>query len=155
MAKIVRADMVRLMRENDRLTGQVKHMENTNSISFVTLAESGAIDEVTATEHADVFAEWKPNVAYVVGNLRTYEGVLYKCVQAHTSQSDWTPDVTPALWIKAGDPAEEWPAWSQPVGSHDAYAKGDKVSHGGKHWISDVDGNVWEPGVYGWSEHVE
>lgn len=155
MARIVRADLARVMRNNDRLTGQVRDTADTNAIAFVTLAESGAIDEVTATEHADVFAEWEPNVKYVAGNLRTHEGVLYKCVQAHTSQADWTPDVTPALWVKAGDPAEEWPEWSQPIGSHDAYAQGDKCSHNGKHWVSSVDGNVWEPGVYGWDEHAE
>lgn len=155
MARIVRADLARVMRNNDRLTGQVRDTADTNAITFVTLAESGAIDEVTATEHADVFAEWEPNVKYVAGNLRTHEDVLYKCVQAHTSQADWTPDVTPALWVKAGDPAEEWPEWSQPIGSHDAYAQGDKCSHYGKHWVSSVDGNVWEPGVYGWDEHSE
>lgn len=60
--------------------------------------------------------------------------------------------MTPALWSKIGDPAEEWPAWSQPLGAHDAYSAGDKVSHKGKHWTSDLDGNVWEPGTYGWSE---
>ena len=48
--------------------------------------------------------------------------------------------------------AIEFPEWRQPTGAHDAYSKGDKVSHNGKHWVSDVDGNVWEPGVYGWSE---
>ena len=63
--------------------------------------------------------------------------------------------MTPALWSKVGDPAEEWPAWSQPLGAHDAYNAGDKVSHNGKHWTSDTDGNVWEPGVYGWTEAVE
>ena len=47
---------------------------------------------------------------------------------------------------------EEWPAWVQPTGAHDAYAKGAKVSHNDKHWISEVDDNTWEPGVYGWTE---
>ena len=50
-------------------------------------------------------------------------------------------------------------AQSQPVGAHDAYAKGDKVSHNGKHWTSNVDSNVdsnvWETGVYGWTEATE
>ena len=124
------------------------------AIAFVVLAENGTIDEVTASEHAEVFAQWEPNVAYAIGQLRTYgsDGKLYKCVQAHTSQADWTPDVTPALWILAGDPAEEWPEWSQPIGAQDAYAAGDKVTHNVKHWISDVNANVWEPGVYGWTE---
>lgn len=134
------------------LKGQVSANTETTNIAFVVLAESGAIDEVTATEHTDVFAEWEPNVRYVLGNLRTYEDVLYKCVQEHTSQADWTPPATPALWAKAGDPAEEWPEWSQPIGAHDAYAAGDKCSHNGKHWVSNVDGNVWEPGIFGWDE---
>ena len=79
-------------------------------------------------------------------------GSMYKCVQAHTSQAGWEPDKAVSLWSAASDPAEEWPEWSQPVGAHDAYAKGDKVSHNGKHWTSTADANVWEPGVYGWTE---
>ena len=77
---------------------------------------------------------------------------LYRCLQGHTSQETWTPDAAPSLWVAISDPAEEWPAWVQPTGAHDAYAQGDKVSHNGKHWISNVDNNVWEPGVYGWTE---
>ena len=156
MVRVVRGETARLSRDNQWLNHEVNQMSQTNSIVFVTLAESGTVDEVTATEHIDVFAPWEPNVNYAVGNLRSYdadgETKLYKCVQAHKSQDDWTPDKTPALWAIAGNPAEEYPAWSQPIGAHDAYAKGDKVSHSDKHWISDVDGNVWEPGVYGWSE---
>lgn len=53
------------------------------------------------------------------------------------------------------DPAQEWPEWIQPTGAHNAYAKGAKVTHAGKRWISDVDANTWEPGVYGWTEHIE
>ena len=136
----------------DNAIAQAQNNTNVTAIAFVVLAESGAIDEVTATEHTDIFADWEPNVSYAVGALRTYENVLYKCVQAHTSQADWTPAATPALWAKAGDPREEWPEWSQPIGAHDAYGAGDKVSHSGKHWTSTVDANVWEPGVYGWIE---
>lgn len=124
----------------------------TSDIVFVLLAENGTMDEVTATEHLDVFAQWEPSVSYAVGNLRAYDNKLYKCLQAHTSQADWTPDITPALWKEVGNPADEWPQWSQPIGAVDAYMKGDKVSYNDKHWISDVDSNVWAPGTYGWSE---
>ena len=130
-------------------------VNSATTIAFVTMAESGAIDEVTATEHLSVFEEWKPDVDYVVGNLRTHgeeEKKLYKCIQAHRSQADWTPDVAVSLWVLAGNPAEEFPEWSQPIGAQDAYMKGDKVTCDEKHWISDVDNNVWRPGVYGWSE---
>lgn len=124
----------------------------TSDIVFVLLAENGTMDEVTATEHLDVFAQWEPSVAYAVGNLRAYQDKLYKCLQAHTSQEDWTPNKTPALWKEAGNPADEWPQWSQPIGAADAYMKGDKVSYEDKHWISDIDNNVWAPTTYGWSQ---
>lgn len=129
---------------------RVKESEDINSIVFVTLAENDAIDEVTATEHSACFAEWSENCAYTVGNIRRYGEELYKCVQAHTSQGDWTPNVTASLWRKIGDPTEEWPEWSQPVGAHDAYMMGDKVSYNGRHYISIVDNNVWSPDAYGW-----
>lgn len=141
-----------LQRENEALRAKATNTELASNITFVTLAENGSIDEITATEHLSAFAEWAPDVSYSVGMLRKYEDVLYKCVQAHTSQTDWSPDKTPALWAKAGDPAVEYPEWSQPVGAHDAYMTGDKVSHSNKQWISTVDNNVWEPGVYGWNE---
>ena len=152
MVEIVKKDIAGLMYDQGRLANAQTEQRQVTDIAFVTLAESGAIDEVTATEHTDVFSPWAEGMKYVAGNLRTYGDKLYKCVQNHTSQADWAPDKTPALWVLAGDPAEEWPAWSQPVGAHDAYNKGDKCSHNEKHWISDVDGNVWEPSVYGWTE---
>lgn len=98
------------------------------------------------------FDEWAADEAYEVGDVRRMGKTLYRCLTAHTSQSTWQPDVSPSLWVRIDDPAVEWPAWVQPVGSTDAYAKGAKVSHNEKHWISDVDNNTWEPGVYGWTE---
>lgn len=140
---------------NEELASSLASVQSASAIAFVALCEVGTLDAVTASEHAELFAEWDYPVAYTVGQLRRYNGTLYKCVQAHTSQADWTPDTAVSLWSVAADPAEEWPAWSQPVGAHDAYAKGEKVSHNGKHWTSSVDSNVWEPGVYGWTEATE
>ena len=124
-------------------------------ITFVALAETGGIDGTTAGEHKNLFEEWQAGVSYKVGQYRRYGEKLYRCVQQHTSQAGWEPDKAASLWSVAADPAEEWPEWSQPLGAHDAYAKGAKVSHNGKHWVSDVDANVWEPGVSGWSEAKE
>lgn len=106
-------------------------------------------DEEAETVTA-LFPDWEDGKAYAVGDRVKFNGLLYRCVQAHTSQSDWTPDKTPALWVRTS--TEEWPEWIQPQGSHDAYNTGDKVSHNEKHWISDIDANVYEPGVYGWTE---
>ena len=106
-------------------------------------------DEEAETVTA-LFPMWEESKSYAVGDRAQYNELLYRCVQAHTSQADWTPDVTPALWVKTS--TEEWPEWIQPTGAHDAYNQGDKVSHNEKHWVSDMDANVYEPGVYGWTE---
>lgn len=98
-----------------------------------------------------IVREWQEGVAYRVDDKVTYDDVVYRCVQAHTSQADWTPNATPALWARGYKP-DEVPEWVQPTGAHDAYMLGAKVTHIGKTWESDVDNNVWEPGVYGWSE---
>lgn len=133
----------------------IQQASSATAIVFVTLSESGAIDEVTAGEHPEMFADWEPEVAYTPGNIRRYGELLYRCLQAHTSQADWTPDKAVSLWVRIADPAEEWPDWAQPIGAQDAYQSGDKVTHNGKHWTSAVDNNVWEPGVYGWTEVVD
>lgn len=111
------------------------------------------IDVLTDEAALDVqtlFPAWENGKTYSVGDRVQHDSVLYKCVQAHTSQDDWTPDATPALWTRVS--VEEWPEWIQPYGAQDAYRLGDKVSHNGKHWISDIDFNTYEPSVYGWSE---
>lgn len=148
----MRERFLREQRKRERLEARQNSAELATSIAFVTLAESGSIDEVTATEHMDLFAPWVAGAAYEVGALRQHDNELYRCVQAHTSQEDWAPGAAAALWSKAGDPTEAYPAWSQPVGAQDAYAAGDTVSHTDKKWVSAVNGNVWEPGVYGWEE---
>mgnify|MGYP004516249903 CR=1 FL=1 len=140
---------------NAELASSLASVQSASAVAFVALCEVGTLDMVTASEHAELFTEWAYPIAYTVGQLRRHNGKLYRCVQAHTSQADWTPDTAASLWSVAADPAEEWPAWSQPVGAHDAYSKGAKVSHNGKHWTSSVDSNVWEPGVYGWTEYTE
>ena len=134
---------------NAELASSLASVQSASAVAFVALCEVGTLDTVTASEHAELFAEWAYPVAYTVGQLRRYNGTLYKCVQAHTSQADWTPDTAVSLWSVAADPTEEWPAWSQPIGAHDAYAAGDKVSHNGKHWTSNGDSKVWEPGTAG------
>lgn len=117
----------------------------------ILLASESLSDEIASTV-PDLFEGWETDTDYAVGDRRKYNGTLYRCLTAHTSQSTWTPDVSPSLWVRTDDPGEEWPEWVQPLGSTDAYPAGAKVSHNEKHWISQVDANIWEPGVYGWNE---
>ena len=110
-------------------------------------------DEVAFAQPRILFENWSGDGEdYVAGDIRMHGGDIYRCISGHTSQPDWAPDAAVSLWVRIADPAEEYPEWIQPVGAHDAYGIGAQVSHNGKHWASDVDGNVWEPGVYGWTE---
>lgn len=128
------------------------HLEKLRSL---IIKASASLSDTDALEAVELFAEWAMDTEYAVDERIRYDGTLYKCLTAHTSQSTWTPDVSPSLWVRVDDPSIEWPEWIQPVGSTDAYAKGAKVSHNDKHWISDVDGNVWEPGVAMWHEATD
>ena len=117
---------------------------------------AAAPDDVVLEQPYALYDEWSGDgVAYEAGDVRQRGGLLYRCVQAHVSQESWTPEAAASLWTRIADPAQEWPEWIQPIGAHNAYAKGAKVSHNGKRWVSDVDANTWEPGVYGWTEHIE
>ena len=126
--------------------------EKLNSIINALITMRDAVDDTIALTAKGLYSEWKENVQYHTGERHLHNGVLYKCLQDHTSQPTWTPAESPSLWVRIDDPAIEWPEWLQPVGSTDAYPMGAKVSHNGSHWTSTVDGNVWEPGVYGWEE---
>lgn len=131
-------------------------LESTAAIAFVVLAEGEQIDEETIAEHPTLFNPWCGDaIPYKTGQLVQYESDVYKVITpGHTSQADWKPPLVPALFKKCGNPADEWPLWSQPLGAHDAYNTGDKVSHKSKHWVCSMNGNVWEPGVHGWTEAV-
>lgn len=119
-------------------------------------AAAAEVSDTTAVTVPELFAAWDAGGAsYAVGDRVRYGELLYRCLTAHTSQESWTPDAAPSLWVRIDDPAVEWPEWRQPSGSTDAYPKGSKVSHKGKHWVSDLDNNVWEPGVSGWTEVAE
>lgn len=117
--------------------------------AFLEQMSENATDE-QALDNILAYPKWTVGKSYVKDERVRYEDVLYKVLQNHTSQSDWTPDVAVSLFVKVS--IEEYPQWVQPTGSHDAYQKGDKVTHNEKHWVSDVYNNTWEPSVFGWSE---
>lgn len=107
------------------------------------------LDDETALQGVTLFPMWRPDTAYEVDMRVKYMNVLYRVITAHTSQADWTPDVSASLFAKVLIPNEnEIPAWEQPD-STNPYMKGDKVSHNGCTWESLIDNNTWEPGVVG------
>lgn len=110
------------------------------------------VDDNTALRMTEFYPEWESGQAYTAGYKVEYGGNLWRCLQAHTSQTGWDPENAQSLWAKVLIPDETVvPEWEQP-GSTNPYSVGDKVAHNGKTWVSDIDNNVWEPGVYGWTE---
>ena len=120
---------------------------------------ANTLTEEQAMEVAAVYDPWAVGKAYAVGEFLTWgvNGVgdpqLYRVVQAHTSQADWKPDITPALYTPVGLDDAGYPVWSQPTGAHDAYDTGDIVNYNGTLYVSQIDGNTTVPGSDGrwWS----
>lgn len=115
-------------------------------------------DEQAATV-VSLYKEWESGIDYLGGERRTYNGNLYRCLQAHTAVKTWNPEDAPSLWAKVLIPNPDViPEWEQPD-STNGYSTGDKVTHNGKTWVSLVDNNTWEPGVTGtealWTEVKE
>ena len=115
---------------------------------------SVSLSDEDALQAVELFPQWVTGRAYAVDERLQYKNVLYRVVQAHTSQADWTPDITPALFVVVS--LDEWPEFVQPTGAHDAYKKGDKITFEGKHYISLIDGNAYSPAAYpaGWQEQA-
>ncbi|MCD8382919.1 MAG: hypothetical protein LUC30_08410 [Clostridiales bacterium] len=115
-----------------------------------------SLDDGTAVEVPTLFPAWEAGTAYESGTKVQYGGTVYTVLQAHTSQEDWTPDAAPSLFAEVlpGQGGSEVGEWVQPD-STNPYMKGDRVTHNGKTWTSDIDNNVWEPGVYGWTADEE
>lgn len=119
---------------------------------------AASLDDEKALEIATIYDEWQAGKAYTVGEFVRYgenstgDPQLYKVVQAHTSQADWTPDITASLYDAIGLDESGYPIWSQPTGAHDAYNTGDIVDYKGVLYISLIDGNTYSPEAYpaGW-----
>lgn len=118
---------------------------------------SVSLPDEDALEAVELFPVWQANHQYAVADRVRWLDRLYRCVQGHLSQARWTPDAIPALWTEVAKPGEI-PVWRQPTGAQDAYSVGDKVHYpdaDGPVWVSTVDNNVWQPGVYGWEQEEE
>ena len=118
---------------------------------------SKSLNDEDALGGVELFPRWNEDKSYEIDDRVSYNGVLYKCLQAHTSQSTWIPTDSPSLWAKVLIPDPEViPDWEQPD-STNPYMKGDKVRYNGKVYESLIDNNIWSPEAYpaGWSEVTE
>jgi len=120
------------------------------------LVQAAPLKEAESLAIPDLYEPWSPGMEYAPGRILKHgedgngDTVLYSVLQAHPSAENWLPGDMPALYKRIGFAEGGIPLWMQPLGAAGAYAKGDTVSHTGKVWVSDLDGNVWAPGGYGW-----
>ena len=124
-------------------------IENVKKM-FSTDIES--MTDEQALEVAALFPTWAGKIGELVNTDERlwYDGDLWKVLQPHTASREWNPKDSPSLFVRVS--IEEWPEWVQPLGSTDAYREGAKVTHNDLHWVSDIDYNAYEPGVYGWTQ---
>ena len=128
-------------------------------IFLATLDPDTDVDSIIAVP--TVFPAWEIGKAYKIKDVLSYginavgDPQLYQVLQAHTSAEEWKPDEATSLYKAIGIAPSGYPEWVQPIGASDAYMAGDIVSYNDQLWISDIDNNVWQPGVYGWSEYTE
>ena len=116
---------------------------------YIEKAAASLSDE-DALEAVYLFPNWSADWDYDKDTRVLYEGILYRCLQSHTSQEGWTPTAAPSLWAKVLIPDENIiPEWEQPD-STNPYMKGDKVTFNGITYESTIDNNIWAPNVYGW-----
>lgn len=111
-----------------------------------------SLDDNIALEVPTLYPFWREGLVYTQGMKVFYEKVLYSVLQTHISQTTWEPDITPSLFAQVLVEPGKILEWVQPQ-STNPYKLGDKVLHNEKTWVSIVDNNVWEPGVYGWEEN--
>ena len=132
-----------------QITDKAKRLRAT----IETLAEN--LDDEAAIDAVELFTNWAIGAEYEKDERVRYNGVLYKVLQSHTSQADWTPDTAFSLFARVLIPVpEEIPVWEQPD-STNPYMKGDKVHYPTAEddiYESVVDNNVWSPVDYpdGW-----
>lgn len=127
-------------------------IEHARKLRSIIEKAAVSLTDEDALEAVELFPAWDSAATYAVADRVRYEGILYSCLTAHAAQADWSPVVAPSLWAKVLIPdSNVIPEWEQPD-STNPYKTGDTVTHTGKTWISNVDNNVWEPGVYGWTE---
>jgi len=122
--------------------------------ALLRLLSEPLLDSVTAESLevlTGIYKHYRPNKAYEAGEVFEYDSTLYKVVQPHTSQSDWLPDATPALYTPFTPPGQVT-EWVQPTGAHNAYQAGDKVLFNGSTYESLINANTWSPTAYpaGW-----
>ena len=134
-------------------------MKRSHALMLRAMIEKAAasLPDEDAVDAVELFPLWQTDTAYALDVRVRFDDKLYRCVQAHTSQADWTPDKERSLYTPIGLDDSGYPIWAQPTGAHDAYDEGDIVNYNGTLYISKINGNTTVPGTDDrwWKEYTE
>lgn len=156
LRKEIEEEMAKAEEAMQKIMAKLEEAKKRLSILYaMTLTDEEAM------EVAVIYPEWEENISVKVGDIYSYginevgDPQLYRCLQAHITLANWTPDVSVSLWSAIGIAGDNIPIWAQPTGSADAYNIGDLVHYPdaeGPIYESLIDGNIWSPDVYpqGW-----
>lgn len=137
-----------------RIEADAEAEQRASRVMFRALAQTDVICQQDALDNQEMFPAWSECIGQTAkaGSYWRHEDKLWRvnAGQEHVIQAGWAPGIASALFSLAANPADEWPEWLAPSGSHNAYSEGAKVSYQDKRWISTANSNVWAPGVYGW-----
>ncbi|WP_286209537.1 carbohydrate-binding protein [Dubosiella newyorkensis] len=111
-------------KEEERARKQAQAM--LDKLSYKTVLDSATDDQ--ALEMRPLYPEWQTGIEYTKGTFLQYDSILYRVLQDHTSQADWTPDKAVSLYVNVADPQDPYPPFKKPTGAHDAYSKGDGIT---------------------------
>ncbi|WP_304747923.1 carbohydrate-binding protein [Dubosiella newyorkensis] len=128
-------------KEEERARKQAQAM--LDKLSYKTVLDSATDDQ--ALEMRPLYPEWQTGIEYTKGTFLQYDSILYRVLQDHKSQADWTPDKAVSLYVNVADPQDAYPPFKKPTGAHDAYSKGYGITFEEKHYRSKIDGNVYSP----------
>ena len=129
-----------LERENEELKSKVE-------ANLKATRKMVRVDDLTPEELIDIiniYQTWGSGLDVKVDEMYKYNGELFKVIQAHTTQSDWQPDIVPALFNKI-QPPSVIPEWVQPSGAGDAPNTGDRRIYNGEVYESLIDANTTVP----------
>lgn len=133
----------------EEATVRLKEFETRNLLRSLTDEEAYSVSVL--------YPEWSDkSISYHKDERLIFNDKFYKVLLDHTSQADWTPDVSVSLFVEISDPSIEYPEWKRPTGSHDSYRTGDKITFNNKKYISLVDNNIYSPEEYpaNWKEVI-
>lgn len=139
-----------LIAEKEAEANEADQTFSVDEVKKLLRMRADSLTESELYQFPSVYPAWKPGIAVQMNEKYQHGGKLYKVVQAHTTQLNWSPDIVPALFT-VYNPPEIIPVWVQPTGAHDVYMKGDKVCFPTANdpvYESIIDNNSWSPTAY-------